>query len=89
MFDVLGRAIADHRERTVVLFLLAVLAFVAIGLSLFSRFDSGSCSDPDSGSVKVAEYLESTVKTTDYVAFGTFCSSGVTSVKMLGTGSEY
>ena len=60
MFEKLGHAIA-HRSKAIFLLSIAlVLLFGTLGTQVFSRFDSGGYSDPNSDSARVFEYLEDT-----------------------------
>ena len=65
MFERLGHFIAKRKKAVLSLFLLATILSGAIGSQVFSRFDSGGYSDPNSDSVKVWEYLEDTFKVKD------------------------
>ncbi len=53
MFESLGHLIAKRKKAVLSLFLLATILSGAIGSQVFSRFDSGGYSDPNSDSVKV------------------------------------
>ena len=65
MFERLGHFIAKRKKAVLSLFLLTTILSGAIGSQVFSRFDSGGYSDPNSDSVKVWEYLEDTFKVKD------------------------
>jgi RND superfamily putative drug exporter len=65
MFESLGHIIAKRKKAVLSLFLLATILSGAVGSQVFSRFDSGGYSDPNSDSVKVWEYLEDTFKVKD------------------------
>ena len=65
MFERLGHFIAKRKKSVLSLFLLTTILSGAIGSQVFSRFDSGGYSDPNSDSVKVWEYLEDTFKVKD------------------------
>lgn len=65
MFESLGHLIAKRKKAVLSLFLLTTILSGAIGSQVFSRFDSGGYSDPNSDSVKVWEYLEDTFKVKD------------------------
>lgn len=60
MFEKLGHSIARRSKAIFLLALTAVLVFGTLGTQVFSRFDSGGYSDPNSDSAKVWEYLEDT-----------------------------
>ena len=60
MFERLGHSIAKRSKAIFALSITAVLVFGTIGTQVFSRFDSGGYSDPNSDSAKVFEYLEDT-----------------------------
>jgi RND superfamily putative drug exporter len=60
MFEKLGHSIARRSKAIFLLAITAVLVFGTLGTQVFSRFDSGGYSDPNSDSVKVWEYLEDT-----------------------------
>lgn len=65
MFERLGHFIAKRKKAVLSLFLLTTILSGAIGSQVFSRFDSGGYSDPNSDSVMVWEYLEDTFKVKD------------------------
>ena len=65
MFESLGHVIARHKKAVLSLFLLVTIFAGAIGSQVFSRFDSGGYSDPNSDSAKVWEYLDKTFKVKD------------------------
>ena len=65
MFESLGHVIARHKKVVLSLFLLVTIFAGAIGSQVFSRFDSGGYSDPNSDSAKVWEYLDKTFKVKD------------------------
>ncbi|NCU89948.1 MAG: MMPL family transporter [Actinobacteria bacterium] len=56
MFERLGHLIAKRKRAVLSLFLLATILAGGIGSQVFSRFDSGGYSDPNSDSAKVWEY---------------------------------
>lgn len=60
MFEKLGHSIARRSKAIFLLAITAVLIFGTLGTQVFSRFDSGGYSDPNSDSAKVWEYLEDT-----------------------------
>jgi RND superfamily putative drug exporter len=60
MFEKLGHAIAHRSKAIFLLSVTLVLLFGTLGTQVFSRFDSGGYSDPNSDSAKVFEYLENT-----------------------------
>ena len=65
MFERLGHLIAKRKKSVLSLFLLATILAGGIGSQVFSRFDSGGYSDPNSDSAKVWEYLDKTFKVKD------------------------
>ena len=65
MFESLGHVIARHKKAVLSIFILATILAGAIGSQVFSRFDSGGYSDPNSDSAKVWEYLDDTFKVKD------------------------
>ncbi len=65
MFERLGHLIAKRKKAVLSLFLLATFLAGGIGSQVFSRFDSGGYSDPNSDSAKVWEYLDETFKVKD------------------------
>ena len=60
MFEKLGHAIAHRSKAIFLLSVTLVLLFGTLDTQVFSRFDSGGYSDPNSDSAKVFEYLEDT-----------------------------
>jgi RND superfamily putative drug exporter len=60
MFEKLGHSMARRSKAIFLLAITAVLVFGTLGTQVFSRFDSGGYSDPNSDSAKVFEYLEDT-----------------------------
>lgn len=65
MFESLGHLIARKKKIVLSVFLLVTVIAGAVGSQVFTRFDSGGYSDPNSDSVKVWEYLEDTFKVKD------------------------
>ena len=65
MFERLGHLIAKRKKSVLSLFLLASVLAGGIGSQVFSRFDSGGYSDPNSDSAKVWEYLDETFNVKD------------------------
>jgi RND superfamily putative drug exporter len=65
MFEKLGHSIARRSKVIFLLAITAVLVFGTLGTQVFSRFDSGGYSDPNSDSAKVWEYLEETFDVKD------------------------
>lgn len=65
MFEKLGHSIARRSKAIFLLAITAVLVFGTLGTQVFSRFDSGGYSDPNSDSAKVWEYLEDTFNVKD------------------------
>ncbi|MFM8843578.1 MAG: MMPL family transporter [Actinomycetota bacterium] len=65
MFESLGHVIARHKKSVLSNFILVTILAGAIGSQVFSRFDSGGYSDPNSDSAKVWEYLDETFKVKD------------------------
>ena len=65
MFESLGHVIARHKKVVLSLFLLVTILAGGIGSQVFSRFDSGGYSDPNSDSAKVWEYLDKIFKVKD------------------------
>ncbi|MBU3715463.1 MAG: MMPL family transporter [Candidatus Nanopelagicaceae bacterium] len=65
MFEKLGHSIARRSKAIFALSITAVLVFGTIGTQVFSRFDTGGYSDPNSDSAKVFEYLEDTFEVKD------------------------
>lgn len=60
MFEKLGHAIAHRSKAIFLLSVTLVLLFGTLGTQVFSRFDTGGYSDPNSDSAKVFDYLENT-----------------------------
>ena len=60
MFEKIGHSIARRSKAIFLLAITAVLVFGTLGTQVFSRFDSGGYSDPNSDSAKVFDYLEDT-----------------------------
>ena len=65
MFERLGHLIAKRKKVVLSLFLLATILAGGIGSQVFSRFDSGGYSDPNSDSAKVWDYLDKTFNVKD------------------------
>ena len=65
MFEKLGHSIARRSKAIFLLAITAVLVFGTLGTQVFSRFDTGGYSDPNSDSAKVFEYLEDTFDVKD------------------------
>lgn len=65
MFESLGHVIARHKKAVLSIFILATILAGTIGSQVFSRFDSGGYSDPNSDSAKVWEYLDETFEVKD------------------------
>ena len=65
MFEKLGRLIARRSRAVLLLSILGTLVCGTIGTQVFSRFDTGGYSDPNSDSAKVWEYLEDNFGVTD------------------------
>lgn len=65
MFESLGHVIARHKKAVLSIFILATILAGTIGSQVFSRFDSGGYSDPNSDSAKVWEYLDETFEVRD------------------------
>ena len=65
MFERLGHLIARRKKVVLSLFLLATVLAGGIGSQVFSRFDSGGYSDPNSDSAKAWEYLDKTFNVKD------------------------
>ena len=65
MFESLGHVIAHHKKKVLAFFILVTIIAGGIGSQVFSRFDSGGYSDPNSDSAKVWEYLDETFKVKD------------------------
>ena len=57
MFDALAHLVVRRRKRTLILFILIVLAAGGVGTLAFSKLDSGGYSDPKSQSALAAKYL--------------------------------
>ena len=60
VFERLGHLISRRSKAVFLLSIILVLTFGTLGTQVFSRFDSGGYSDPNSDSAKVFEYLEDT-----------------------------
>jgi RND superfamily putative drug exporter len=60
MFEKLGHTIAHRSKAIFLLSVTLVLLFGTLGTQVFSRFDTGGYSDPNSDSAKVFDYLENT-----------------------------
>ena len=60
MFEKLGNLITRRSKAVFLLSIILVLTFGTLGTQVFSRFDSGGYSDPNSDSAKVFEYLDET-----------------------------
>ncbi len=75
MFEKLGHAIAHRSKAIFLLSVTLVLLFGTLGTQVFSRFDSGGYSDPNSDSAKVFEYLEDTFGVKDPAVVMTLESS--------------
>jgi RND superfamily putative drug exporter len=65
MFEKLGHLIARRAKAVLALSLIFIAISGTIGTQVFSRFDSGGYSDPNSDSAKVFEYLEDEFKIKD------------------------
>ena len=65
MFESLGHLIARRKRSVLSIFILVTILAGAIGSQVFTRFDSGGYSDPNSDSAKVWEYLDDTFKVKD------------------------
>ena len=57
MFDAIARLVVRRRKRTLILFILIVMAAGGVGSLAFSKLDSGGYSDPKSQSALAAKYL--------------------------------
>jgi RND superfamily putative drug exporter len=78
-FEGLGSAIVKRRKRTLVFFILATLAFGAIGSGIFANMKSGGYSDTNSESWKAGEYLTNTLNEKEpAVTFVVHSEKGVT-----------
>lgn len=75
MFEKLGHSIARRSKAIFLLSVVLVLLFGTLGTQVFSRFDSGGYSDPNSDSAKVFEYLEDTFGVKDPAVVMTLESS--------------
>ena len=64
-FESLGRAITRHKMRLFLISVVLALAAGGIGSQVFTRFDSGGYSNPNSDSAKVWDYLKNTFNTKD------------------------
>ena len=60
MFEKLGNLITRRSRAVFLLSIILVLTFGTLGTQVFSRFDSGGYSDPNSDSAKVFDYLDNT-----------------------------
>lgn len=65
MFDKLGHLIARRSKLVLLLSIIGTILAGTIGTQVFSRFDTGGYSDPNSDSAKVWEYLEDNFGVTD------------------------
>jgi len=65
MFESLGHVIAIHKKAVLSIFILVTILAGALGSQVFSRFDTGGYSDPNSDSAKVWDYLDETFKVKD------------------------
>jgi RND superfamily putative drug exporter len=65
MFKALGHFVVTRRKGVLGLFLVALVGIGSIGISVFSRLDSGGYSDPNSESATVESYLEDTFNVKD------------------------
>jgi RND superfamily putative drug exporter len=65
MFESLGHLVARRKKSVLSIFILSTIFAGAIGSQVFTRFDSGGYSDPNSDSAKVWEYLDDTFKVKD------------------------
>ena len=75
MFEKLGHAIAHRSKAIFLLSVTLVLLFGTLGTQVFSRFDTGGYSDPNSDSAKVFDYLENTFGVKDPAVVMTLESS--------------
>ena len=57
VFDAIARLVVRRRKRTLILFILIVMAAGGVGSLAFSKLDSGGYSDPKSQSALAAKYL--------------------------------
>ena len=64
-FEKLGRVITRRKKALLVVTLIAAIAAGGIGSQVFTRFDSGGYSNPDSDSAKVWDYLKNTFDSRD------------------------
>ena len=64
-FESLGRAITRHKMRLFLVSVVFALTAGGIGSQVFTRFDSGGYSNPNSDSAKVWDYLKNTFNTKD------------------------
>ena len=60
VFERLGHTVSRKSKAVFLLSITLVLLFGTLGTQVFSRFDSGGYSDPNSDSAKVFDYLENT-----------------------------
>lgn len=65
MFAKLGHLIARRSKAVLLLSIIGTIFAGTIGTQVFSRFDTGGYSDPNSDSAKVWEYLEDNFGVTD------------------------
>lgn len=65
MFEKLGNLIARRSKLVLLLSIIGTIVAGTIGTQVFSRFDTGGYSDPNSDSAKVWEYLEDNFGVTD------------------------
>lgn len=65
MFTKLGHLIARRSKAVLLLSIIGTIFAGTIGTQVFSRFDTGGYSDPNSDSAKVWEYLEDNFGVTD------------------------
>jgi RND superfamily putative drug exporter len=64
-FEKLGGVITRRKKALLVVSLIAAIAAGGIGSQVFTRFDSGGYSNPDSDSAKVWDYLKNTFDSRD------------------------
>ena len=65
MFAKLGHAVARRAKALLLLSIVLVITFGAVGSQVFTRFDSGGYSNPNSDSAKVWDYLKDTFNVKD------------------------
>ena len=65
MFAKLGHAVAHRAKAMLLLSIVLVITFGALGSQVFTRFDSGGYSNPNSDSAKVWDYLKNTFNVKD------------------------